>query len=180
MTAIQICALLSLILSATLLYWVGCRGGLIDGRAELHRTPAADGPTGKQTSEESGMKIEQHTTETSTALLRNVGMVDAQETKSLCCAAAGITKLFRATAEALIPHEKLREAAPSNATLIARNRPLAQPAVGYTPPLSAQFVPNASDGQRLRTVEPAAHQECSKHHQFEGIEQRVREINHGS
>ena len=126
------------------------------------------------------MKIEQHTTETSTALLCNVEVVDAQETKSLWCGAAGITKPVNATAEALIPHEKLREAAHFDATLIAQYRPLAQPVVGYTPPLSARFMPNASDGQRLRTVEPASHQKCSKHHQFEGIEQRVREINHGS
>lgn len=180
MTAIQICALLSLILGATLLYWVGYRGGLIDGRAEGYRLPTADRPTGDRTSVESGVKIEPHTTEASTALLRNGGMVDAQETKSLCCAAAGITKPFSATAEALIPHEKLREAGHRDATLIAQNRPPAQPAVGYTHPLSARFVPNASDGQRLRTVEPAFHQKCSKHHQIEGIEQWVREINHGS
>ncbi|VVO50300.1 hypothetical protein PS862_00277 [Pseudomonas fluorescens] len=180
MTAIQICALLSLILGATLLYWVGYRGGLIDGRAEGHRPSATDGPTGDRTSVESGMKSDQHTTEASTALLRNVGMVDAQETKILCCAAAGITKPVCATAEALIPHEKLREAGHLDATLIAQNRLPAQPAVGYTHPLSARFVPNVSDGQRLRTVEAASHQKCSKHHQIEGIEQRVREINHGS
>ena len=179
MTAIQICALLSLILGATLLYWVGYRG-LIDGRAEGHRPSATDGPTGDRTSVESGMKSEQHTTEASTALLRNVGMVDAQETKSLCCAAAGITKPVSATAEALIPHEKLREAAHPDATLIAQDHPPAQPVVGYTHPLSARFVLNASDGQRLRTVEPASHQECSKHHQIEGTEQQVMEINHGS
>ncbi|WP_205885983.1 hypothetical protein [Pseudomonas laurylsulfativorans] len=180
MTAIQICALLSLIFGATLLYWVGYRGCLLDGCAELHRPPAADGPTGNQTSEESGIEIQRQTIEASTALLCNVGVVDAQETKSLCCVAAGISKPVNATAEALIPHEKLREAAHFDATLIAQYRPLAQPAVGYTPPLSARFVPSASDGQRLRTVEPASHQKCSKHHQFEGIEQRVREINHGS
>ncbi|WP_092145352.1 MULTISPECIES: hypothetical protein [unclassified Pseudomonas] len=38
------------------------------------------------------------------------------------------------TTEALIPHEKLREADTPNATLIAQNRPPAQPAVGYTHP----------------------------------------------
>jgi len=34
MTAVQICALIVLILLFTLIYWVGYRGGLIDGRAE--------------------------------------------------------------------------------------------------------------------------------------------------
>lgn len=180
MTGIQICALLSLILGATLLYWVGYRGGLIDGRAERHRSSAVEGPTGDQTSEESGIEVKHQPTETSTVLLCNVGMVDAQETKSLCCAAVGITKTLSATAEALVPHEKLREAVPPVATLIAQNCPPAQPAVGYTPPLSARFVTNVSNDQRLRSVEHASHQKCSKHHQVEGIEQRVREINHGS
>ena len=32
MTAIQICALISIIFAAAILYWVGYRGGLIDGR----------------------------------------------------------------------------------------------------------------------------------------------------
>jgi hypothetical protein len=180
MTAIQICALLGLILGATFLYWVGYRGGLIDGRAELHRPPAADGPTGNQTSEENGIKIRRETIEASTVFLCNVGVVDAQETKSLWCGAAGITKPVSATAEALIPHEQLREAVHPDATLIAQNRPPAQPALGYTHPLSARSVPNLSDGQHHRTVEPAPHQKYSKHHQFEGVEQWTREINHGS
>ena len=34
MTAIQICALIGLIIGASLLYWNGYRGGLIDGRIE--------------------------------------------------------------------------------------------------------------------------------------------------
>ncbi|WP_415764921.1 hypothetical protein [Pseudomonas sp. ZB1P45] len=34
MTAIQICALIGLIVGAALLYWTGYRGGLIDGRIE--------------------------------------------------------------------------------------------------------------------------------------------------
>ena len=34
MTAIQICALIGLIIGAALLYWTGYRGGLIDGRIE--------------------------------------------------------------------------------------------------------------------------------------------------
>jgi hypothetical protein len=34
MTAIQICALISLIIAAALIYWTGYRGGLTDGRIE--------------------------------------------------------------------------------------------------------------------------------------------------
>lgn len=34
MTALQICALISIITSTALLYWIGYRGGLIDGRIE--------------------------------------------------------------------------------------------------------------------------------------------------
>lgn len=34
MTAIQICALIGIIFAAAILYWVGYRGGLIDGRIE--------------------------------------------------------------------------------------------------------------------------------------------------
>jgi len=34
MTAIQICAFISIIFAAAILYWVGYRGGLIDGRIE--------------------------------------------------------------------------------------------------------------------------------------------------
>lgn len=106
--------------------------------------------------------------------------LDAQKTNSLCCLAAGITAPSSTTTEAFIPNEKLRKAATSDATLTAQNGPLAQPALGYMPPSSARFVPNVSDGQRLNTVEPASHQKCSKHNQIEGIELRIREINHGS
>ncbi|WP_178082612.1 MULTISPECIES: hypothetical protein [Pseudomonas] len=79
------------------------------------------------------MKIEQKNTQSMPALLRNNCGVDAQKTKSLCCKAAGIIDSISATAEALIPHEKLREAASVDATLIARERPPAQPVVGYKP-----------------------------------------------
>ncbi len=79
------------------------------------------------------MKRDLHTTQTSTALLRNANGVDAQETKSLCCGAAGIIAPLTATADVLIPHEKLREAATPDATLIAQTRPPAQPVVGYKP-----------------------------------------------
>ena len=66
------------------------------------------------------------------ALLRNTSGIDTPVKNSLCCAAAGITKAFRATAGVLIPHIKLREAAHLDAPLNAQNRPHAQPVVGYT------------------------------------------------
>jgi hypothetical protein len=78
------------------------------------------------------MKMDLHTNQAATALLRSTNGVDTLETNSLCCAAAGIIALLSATTEALIPHEKLREAATPDATLIAQNRPPAQPVVGYT------------------------------------------------
>jgi hypothetical protein len=77
------------------------------------------------------MKIEQPYANSSTALLCSTTSVDTHEKKSLCCAAAGITSTVGATAQALIPHKKLRRAAKSDATLIARNRPPAQPVLGY-------------------------------------------------
>ncbi len=79
------------------------------------------------------MKNQQKNTSALSALLRTADSVDTLETNSLCCAAAGIIAPTSATAEALIPHEKLRGAALANATLNAKKRPLAQPAVGYTP-----------------------------------------------
>lgn len=66
------------------------------------------------------------------ALLRNDSGIAAHVKNSLCCAAAGITKAFRATAGVLIPHVKLREAAHLDAPLNAKNRPPAQLVVGYT------------------------------------------------
>ena len=78
------------------------------------------------------MKQEQNNTHLRTALLRNTSKVDAPVKNSLCCAAAGITASSNATAEPLTPHERLRRAAAIEATLIAKNRPLAQPVVGYT------------------------------------------------
>lgn len=80
------------------------------------------------------MQKDQHNTQSTTALLRKETSVDTLETNSLCCAAAGIIASSSSTTEALIPHEKLREAATPNATLIAQNRPPAQPVVGYTHP----------------------------------------------
>lgn len=78
------------------------------------------------------MKNQQNSTSALSALLRAAESVDTPETNSLCCAAAGITKAFRATAGVLIPHTKLREAAPNDAPLNAQNRPPAQLVVGYT------------------------------------------------
>ncbi|MHC8298980.1 hypothetical protein [Pseudomonas sp. ZS1P83] len=77
------------------------------------------------------MKMGLNTNQTSTALLCNANGVDAKTTKSLCCAAAGIIAPLSATAEVLIPHEKLREAVAPDATLIAQCRPPAQPVMGY-------------------------------------------------
>ncbi|WP_250212097.1 hypothetical protein [Pseudomonas fluorescens] len=65
------------------------------------------------------------------ALLRAARGVDTLEPNSLYCAAADIIAPSSATAEALIPHEKLRGAALADATLNAQERPLAQPVVGY-------------------------------------------------
>ncbi|ROM75293.1 hypothetical protein BK655_23735 [Pseudomonas brassicacearum] len=77
------------------------------------------------------MKQVQNHTPSQAALLRSASRVDAPVKNSLCCAAAGIIDSSSATAEALIPHKKLREAAKPNATLIAQNRSLAQPVLGY-------------------------------------------------
>lgn len=80
------------------------------------------------------MKIEQINARPPTALLRSARRVTAQKAKSLCCEAAGITNASTATAIALIPHEKLREARHPDATLNAQDRPPAQLVVGCTHP----------------------------------------------
>jgi hypothetical protein len=77
------------------------------------------------------MKNHQDNISTLPALLHAADRVDALETNSLCCAAAGNIAASSATAEALIPHEKLRWAALADATLNAQERPLAQPVKGY-------------------------------------------------
>ena len=97
-----------------------------------HASSAADEPPRNQTSEESGMQKDQHDSQPSTALLCKEASVDTLETNSFCCAAAGIIAPSSSTTEALIPHEKLREAPTPNATLTAHNRPPAKPSVGYT------------------------------------------------
>lgn len=73
----------------------------------------------------------QNATQAQAALLRNDGEIATPVKNSLCCAAAGITALSNSTTEGLIPHKKLREAAPPEATLNAQKRPPAQPVVGY-------------------------------------------------
>lgn len=116
-------------------------------QSSIHHNPAhaplaADEPTRTRASEESGMQKDQHNTQSTTALLRKETSVDTPETNSFCCAAAGIISRSSSTTEALIPHQKLREAATPNATLIAQNRPPAQLAVGYTHPDSNSESPS--------------------------------------
>jgi hypothetical protein len=103
-------------------------------RDTAYASPVADEPTRNRTSEESGMQMDQHNTQSTTALLCEAVSVDALETNSFCCVAAGIIAPSSSTTEALIPHEKLREAATPNATLIAQNRPPAQLVQGYKHP----------------------------------------------
>jgi hypothetical protein len=76
------------------------------------------------------MKTLQDNTLALPALLRTASSVNTLETNNLCCAAAGIIAPSSATAETLIPHEKLRGAALADATLNAQERPLAQLAQG--------------------------------------------------
>ncbi|MGN8248090.1 hypothetical protein [Pseudomonas sp. SMV7] len=96
-------------------------------------------------SEGSGHDVAQAIRDAIPASLREVSSIDAQKTKSLCCEAAGIIPPLSSPAEALIPHHKLREAAPVDATLIAKNRPHAQPAKGYTHPSAASCIVAAMD-----------------------------------
>ncbi|NAO25915.1 hypothetical protein PsdCFBP2356_04880 [Pseudomonas syringae pv. dysoxyli] len=91
---------------------------------------ASDESTCNQASEESGRDRSQADHLAQAALLRNSSWSTTQKTNSLCCTAAGITALPSSTTEAPVPHEKLREAATPDATLIAQNRPPAQPLVG--------------------------------------------------
>jgi len=103
------------------------------------------------------MKMDLHATRTSTALLRTANGVDTLETNSLCCAAAGIIAPLRATAGALIPHEKLRGAALDDATLNAPKRPLAQPVVGYIHvSCYMDALPESQAGRRYWNMSPSA------------------------
>ncbi|MGN8031548.1 hypothetical protein ACTJKS_18330 [Pseudomonas sp. 22189] len=122
-------------------------------RNPAHASPAAEEPTRNRTSEESGMQKDQHNNQSPTALLREEASVDTLETNSLCCAAAGIIAPSSSTTEALIPHEKLREAATPNATLTAQNRPPAQPAEGYAYYSDrGSYPPEAKPGRREKWV----------------------------
>lgn len=96
-------------------------------------------------SEGSGHDIAQAIREAIPASLREVSSIDAQKTKSLCCEAAGIIHPLSSSTKALIPHDKLREAAPVDATLIAKNRPHAQPAKGYAHPSAVSCIVAAMD-----------------------------------
>lgn len=78
------------------------------------------------------MMNHQHNNCAPPALLRTSVSVDTLKTNSLCCAAAGNIVSSSATMEALIPQWRLRGAALADATLNAQERPLAQPAPGYT------------------------------------------------
>jgi hypothetical protein len=91
-----------------------------------HWRATAQGSTQFVISEESGNALHEVDRIINTALLRGDTSITAQKIKSLCCAAAGITAPVSATAEALIPHKKLREAAHLEVTLNAQNRPPAQ------------------------------------------------------
>lgn len=66
------------------------------------------------------------------ALLRETACVDTQKTKSLCCAAAGIISISSAATDLQTPHDRLRQAAPPDTTLIASYRSPAQHVKGYT------------------------------------------------
>lgn len=77
------------------------------------------------------MNHSQGNTQRQAALLCDKSGVDTPVKNSLCCVAARITALLNSTTEVLTPHEKLREAAPPDATLIAQDRPPAQLAQGY-------------------------------------------------
>ncbi|MEG9622087.1 hypothetical protein [Pseudomonas guariconensis] len=96
-------------------------------------------------SEGSGHDVAQAIRDAIPASLHEVSSIHAQKTKSLCCEAAGIIHPLSSPTEALIPHDKLREAAPVDATLNAKNRPHAQPAEGYTPPSAVSCIVTAMD-----------------------------------
>jgi len=133
---------------------------VIRPQSSTHRNPAnapsaIGAPTRSQISEESGMQMDQHDTQTTTALLRKETRVDTLETNSLCCAAAGIIAPSSSSTEALIPHEKLREAATPNATLNAQNRPPAQLAEGYEHPACVSELPAKIAANKVQINERA-------------------------
>ncbi|MFG0862586.1 hypothetical protein [Pseudomonas sp. CJQ_13] len=135
------------------------------------RPPIMGIPPQVLTPEGSGHATAQDSSEATPASLREFRVVDAQKTKSLCCEAAGIIPPISSPVEALIPHDKLREAPTADATLIAKNRPHAQPAVGYTHPSAASCIEAAmgatlaeqngtyaTSGQMAQAIEAALQQ----------------------
>lgn len=122
------------------------RGLLFDlPPSDASRTTIMGIPPQGSTPEGSGHARAQESIEATPASLREVRVGDAQKTESLCCEAAGIIPPFSSSTEGLIPHDKLREAAPSDATLIAKNRPHAQPAMGYMHPSAVSCIIAAMD-----------------------------------
>lgn len=99
-----------------------------------HGHTAAKGLMQIKTSVQSGTALVVADHNAQPALLRGNPSIDAQKTKSFCCKAAGIIDPLSRTEEALVPHERLRRAAPAETTLIASYRPHAQPAKGYKQP----------------------------------------------
>ncbi|WP_313731322.1 hypothetical protein [Pseudomonas sp.] len=109
------------------------------------RTTIMGIPPQGSTTEGSGHATLQEFMEATPASLCGVRDVDAQKTKSICCEAAGIIPPCSSATEAQIPHDKLREAAPVDGTLIAKKRPHAQPVEGYTHPSAASCIEAALD-----------------------------------
>lgn len=97
----------------------------------VHSHAIDHGSPQDSTSKGSGDATAQALCDTFPASLRDGHCSDAQKTESLCCEAEGIIKPIGSPTEALTPHDKLREAVPVDATLIANTRPPAQPAEGY-------------------------------------------------
>lgn len=97
------------------------------------------------TSEGSGHDVAQAIRDAIPASLRDKSRIDTQKTKSLCCEAAGIIHPLSSPVEALTHHDKLREAAPADAALIAKDHPHAQPAEGYTHPSAVSCIVAAMD-----------------------------------
>ncbi|MCE1058514.1 hypothetical protein LU646_11570 [Pseudomonas alloputida] len=121
-----------------------------------HSRPSALASPQIWTSEGSEHLLVRGLTDATLASLRETASIDAQKTKSLCCEAAGIIHPLSSPAEALTPHDKLREAAPADATLIAKDHPHAQPAEGYTHPSAVSCIVAAMDATLAEQAETYA------------------------
>jgi len=139
--------------------------------SDASRTTIMGMPPQGLTSEGSGHATRQEFIEATPASLREVRVVDAQKTKSLCCEAAGIIPPFSSPAEALIPHDKLREAAPVDGTLIAKNRPHAQPVEGYRHPSAVSCIVAAVDA----TLAEQAGTYATSEHMAQAIEAALQQ-----